>query len=181
MTLAEMFLKDLDWEAPTTRKTLERVPDGRAGWQPHPKSTMLGYLASHLAQLPKWITMTVQDPGLDMRPKDGASYVVPTIATTKGLLDAFDGLLVEAKGALADATDAQLLEPWTLRAGDHVILEQPRYVILRNMVLNHMVHHRAQLGVYLRLNDIPVPASYGPSAEEMPSYAPPDFKRAGAR
>jgi uncharacterized damage-inducible protein DinB len=176
MTLADMFLKDLDWEAPTTRKTLERVPDGQPDWRPHAKSTNIGYLASHLAQLPKWITMTVQDPGLDMRPKAGESYKVPTLGTAKEMVAAFDALLAEARAALAGATDEQLSEPWTLRAGDFVILQEPRYVVLRNMVLNHMVHHRAQLGVYLRLNDIPLPASYGPSAEEMPTYAA-EFKR----
>jgi uncharacterized damage-inducible protein DinB len=176
MSLADMFLGELEAEAPTTRSMLSRVPEGRPDWKPHAKSMNLQYLASHLAQLPEWVTMTIREPGLDVMPKPGANMRVPTLMTTKELVETFDAKLAEARAVLASATDAQMQEIWTLRAGDHVLLQQPRVAVLRSMVFNHMVHHRAQLGVYLRLNDIAIPPSYGPSADEMPSFAPPGLK-----
>jgi uncharacterized damage-inducible protein DinB len=175
MSLADMFLGELEAEAPTTRSMLSRVPEGRPDWKPHPKSMNLQYLASHLAQLPEWVTMTIRETGLDVMPKPGSPIRLTTLMTTKELLDTFDAKLAEARTVLASATDEQMQEVWTLRAGEQVLLQQPRVAVLRSMVFNHMVHHRAQLGVYLRLNDIAIPPSYGPSADEMPAFAPPEL------
>lgn len=176
MRIADMFLGELEAEAPTTRTMLSRVPEGRPDWKPHAKSMNLQYLASHIAQLPEWVTMTIRETGLDVLPKPGSSMRPPTLMTTKELVDTFDEKLAGARAALESATDEQLQEIWTLHAGDHVLLKQPRVAVLRTMVFNHIVHHRAQLGVYLRLNDIAIPPSYGPSADEMPSFAPPGLK-----
>lgn len=176
MRIADMFLTELEWEAPVTRKMLERVPEDRWAWQPHDKSTRLGELASHVATLPDWATMTVTQTGFDMAPKDGPRYEVPKLTTTAALVEAYDQRIEQARAALAAATDEDLQVIWTLQAGGHILQQFPRFVCLRQMVFNHIVHHRAQLGVYLRLNDVPLPASYGPSGDEMPAYAPPGMK-----
>ncbi len=157
------FLAEFDHEMANTRRTLERVPDDRMDWRPHAKSRPLGGLAAHLAQLPGYLTRALRTESLDLaapRPP------MPALATRADLLDAFDRLVAEARTAMAEATEEQWMHPWTFRNGDHVIFTLPRMAVARNMCLNHTIHHRAQLGVYLRLLDVPVPGVYGPSADE---------------
>jgi uncharacterized damage-inducible protein DinB len=146
-----------------TRRVLERVPDDKLGWKPHPKSGTVAWLAGHLANLPTWATMTMNADFFDLAaPVDRAAE--PTSA--RQLLETFDKNVAAAREALAGATDEQLSAPWSLRHGEHVIFTMPRVAVLRSMVMNHMIHHRGQFTVYLRLNDVPVPGLYGPSADE---------------
>ncbi|HEX6625808.1 MAG TPA: DinB family protein [Pyrinomonadaceae bacterium] len=163
MGLSEALLPEFDHEMATTRKTLERVPGEKFDWKPHEKSTTLGALATHLANLPSWVGHTIDKDELDQPP-----LRIPPAHTRDEVLAAFDRNVAAARAALAGASDERLLGPWTLLQGGNKVLTLPRAAVLRSFVLSHSIHHRAQLGVYLRLNDIPVPAVYGPSADESP-------------
>ncbi len=157
---------DLEGELATTRRMLERVPDGNNDWRPHPKSRSLGELASHLAELPGFAIMMLTQDELDVlaqRPPQ------PAVATTAERLKMFDQLSGQMKSMLAQMTWDQANKTWTLRAGDQVALKAARSTVLRTAYVTHSAHHRAQLGVYLRILDIPVPWSYGRSADEMPA------------
>jgi len=166
MALSEGLLPEFDKEMAGTRKTLERVPDGKFDWKPHAKSMTLGQLAAHLALFPGWMTSTLKSTSFDYAPVGGEAYKPPAMNTRKDLLEAFDREFATAREALKAASDAQLMETWSLLAGGKTVFALPRIAVYRNMVMNHMIHHRAQLGVYLRLNDIPLPGLYGPSADE---------------
>lgn len=167
MALKDMILPEFDHEMANTRKTLERLPDGKFGWQPHTKSFTMGKLASHLANIPSWIEMTLNTDSLDFAPKDGTTFTTPQAGSTKELLEIFDKNVATGRAAIAATDDAQFAKPWSLLAGGQTIFTQPRFGVLRGFVLSHSIHHRAQLGVYLRLNNVPVPAIYGPSADEQ--------------
>jgi uncharacterized damage-inducible protein DinB len=167
MALSEALLPEFDKEMAGTRKTLERVPDDKFDWKPHPKSATFRQLALHLALFPSWMTSTFESPSFDYAPVGGEPYKPPAINSRKDLVETFDRDVAKAREALKGASDAQLMEPWSLLSGGKTIFSMPRIAVLRGMVMNHMIHHRAQLGVYLRLNDIPVPALYGPSADEQ--------------
>jgi uncharacterized damage-inducible protein DinB len=167
MTIAELYLPEFDQEIANTRRMLALVPDDKFDYTPHPKSMKLGRLASHLAEMPRWLTVTMTsemlEPGPDMK---GFSA-----ATRAELLDEFDARAATARELLAKATDEDLVVTWTFKYQGHVIFALPRRAVIRSMVLSHMVHHRAQLGVYLRLLDIPIPGMYGPSADEGPGIS----------
>ena len=165
MTIAEMLLPEFDREVAVTRKTLERVPDGRLEWRPHEKSTTLGGLATHLSNLLSWAVHTVEKDSIDIAP-GGTPLRAEPIKSAAGAVEVFDRNAASARAAIAGATDERLMGTWTLFANGNRIFSQPRAGVLRGMVMNHMIHHRAQLGVYLRLNDVPVPSVYGPSADE---------------
>ena len=166
MTMAEMFLAELEREGAGTRKALERVPEGQNGWAPHAKSMPMGYLASLVASMPGWIEMMVNRDELDFAPV-GENPERPKGWTTRAeLLALFDDAMAKAKGALGSTTDEHLRTNWKLKAGGHLISEEPRYLNIRHGVMNHWAHHRGQLTVYLRLNEAAVPALYGPSADE---------------
>jgi uncharacterized damage-inducible protein DinB len=167
MALSEALLPEFDREMATLRKTLERVPDDKFAWKPHEKSMAMGRLATHLAEIPGWATYTISTDSLDLAPPGGEPFK-PTVANSRQqVLDIFDKKIEEARQSIAGAADGHLLKPWSLLSGGNTILTMPRIACLRSFVMNHMIHHRAQLGVYLRLNDIPVPATYGPSADEQ--------------
>jgi uncharacterized damage-inducible protein DinB len=151
-----------------TRKTLERVPDGKFDWKPHAKSFSMGALAGHVAFIPHWARMTIEMPQFDVNPASGQAARPAEIRTRADVLAYFDKGVSEARAALAGASDQNLLAPWSLLSGGKTIFTMPRIAVLRTMIMNHLIHHRAQLCVYLRLNDIPVPALYGPSADESP-------------
>jgi uncharacterized damage-inducible protein DinB len=145
---------------------LERVPDDRFEWRPHLKSTALGELATHVATLPTFAVATLS--GSEM---DAATFSRPNAMTsTAALLSAFDANVAAARAALVGKTDAELMAIWSLKANGRTLFSMPKATVLRSFVLNHLIHHRAQLGVYLRLLDVPVPAIYGPSADEQPSF-----------
>ncbi len=163
MSLIKMFLKELDMESQTTRKMLARVPDDKYDWQPHPKSMTIRRLATHVAELPSWITMTLTTSELDFAT---SPYKPETINNTSELMNYFERTLADGRAHLEQATEEQLSDSWTLRNGDRILSTTSKSDVLR-MVYSQIIHHRAQLGVYLRLLDVPIPGSYGPSADDM--------------
>lgn len=165
MGLSESLLPEFDHEMANTRKTLERVPDDKFDWKPHEKSFAMGALAGHLANLPSWGSLTVASDSFDMAP-EGQPLKAPALSSGKEVLAKFDENVAATRAAIAGASDADLFKPWTLMSNGNTILTMPKIAVLRSFVMNHLIHHRAQLGVYLRLNDIPVPSIYGPSADE---------------
>ncbi|HWZ60073.1 MAG TPA: hypothetical protein VNW46_13945 [Gemmatimonadaceae bacterium] len=167
MQLTELFLEQLESEAGLTRKVLQRVPDGHTQWKPHQKSMLMGYLASLCASMPGWVVPMVEWDELDITGAGGGEAFKPRdLATSQALVEALDDGVAKARKVLAGTTDAHLRKPWRLLLGGRVIDEKPRYVNLRDGLFSHLAHHRGQLTVYLRLNDAPVPALYGPSADE---------------
>jgi uncharacterized damage-inducible protein DinB len=161
--LRKIALGDLETEIATTRRVLERVPEEHFDWKPHPKSMSLGGLATHIATIPFYGTAIMQGQEFDV-----AAPLPPNpVATTRDeILQRFEETVAAFRPLLEGADDLSLREPWTLRAGERVVFTQPRIGVLRGMVVSHLVHHRGQLSVYLRLLDVPVPSIYGPSADE---------------
>ncbi len=166
MAWNEALLPEFDQEMSHTRRSLERVPDDKLAWKPHEKSMAMGRLAVHLALLPSWAVMTIEQDSLDIQPPGAPPYQMPTANSRKEILALFDKSVSDARAAIAKASDAHMAKTWTLLHSGKTIFSLPRLAVLRGMVMNHVVHHRAQLGVYLRLNNIPVPSIYGPSADE---------------
>jgi uncharacterized damage-inducible protein DinB len=165
MKIADLLLAELEREAVGTRKALERVPEGRDDWKPHEKSMPFGYLAALVATMPGWAAAIVKQDELDL----GApgEFRTQEARTNRELLEDFDKAMARAREALASTTDEHLLTTsWRLLVQGQVVSEKVRYVSLRDDFFNHWAHHRGQLTVYLRLNDIPVPSLYGPTADE---------------
>ena len=170
MAIREALLPEFDQEMASTGKTLERVPDDKFAWKPHEKSGTLGWLAGHVATLPGLVEKAITQDELSFPPA-GQAPAAPAWAAPpnrKELLEAFDKLVAEARAAIAETSDADFMKPWTLRKGEQKLISMPKAAVVRSFFMNHLIHHRAQLGVYLRLNDIPVPSIYGPSADENP-------------
>ncbi|HEY2017453.1 MAG TPA: DinB family protein [Bryobacteraceae bacterium] len=167
MSISETILNEFDHEMANTRKMLERVPQDRLGWRPHPKSWNMGGLATHVANIPSWTTFTIQDDSFDYAPPGAPPFKNPEATSTAELLEIFDKNVTSARAAIAGASDEHLGKPWSLLAGGQTIFTMPRTEVLRSMIMNHGIHHRAHLGLYLRLNDVAVPGMYGPSADEM--------------
>jgi uncharacterized damage-inducible protein DinB len=165
MSLSEMLLPEFDDEMANTRRLLACVPDGKTAWQPHEKSMTLGRLATHVAEIPNWTINALTKDELDVRPQ-GQPYQPKTLGSTAEILDLFDRNVAAARTTLAAASDRALAEPWVLKAGGQTISTSTRLSSYRRFALNHLVHHRAQLGVYLRLNGVPIPGMYGPSADD---------------
>lgn len=166
MTLSATLLAEFDPEMANLRRTLERVPDDKLAWKPHAKSMHLGGLATHLANMLTWVQHTIDASELDLAPPGAPPWKAPELHSRAAVLAAFDANLAQARKALAGASDAHLAGPWTLLAGGKRLFTLPRAACLRSFTMNHMIHHRGQLTVYLRLLDVPVPALYGPSADE---------------
>jgi uncharacterized damage-inducible protein DinB len=164
MTIAESLLPEFDREMGLTRRVLERVPDGQFAWKPHEKSMTLGRLAEHLAELPYWCRVTIVDSGIDMSGTRPAGYTPPS--TRAAVLEMFDKNLADARAVLSGRTDAEMMAPWKLSNQGKEIFTMPKAVVLRGFVMTHMIHHRGQMSVYLRLQNVPVPSMYGPSADE---------------
>ena len=160
MPIGQSMISEFDQEMATTRRVLERVPSEKSTWKPHEKSFSIGHLAQLVARMPGWIPMTVNHSKLDLSQASPYSY-----ETTDALLKDFDRNVREARDALSNVTDEQMHQPWALTMGDRTLMTLPRGVVVRQNI-NHLVHHRAQLTVYLRLLDIPVPSVYGPTADE---------------
>ena len=166
MSIAQSLLPEFDHEMATTRKMLAAVPEGKNDWKPHPRSMTLGRLAGHVAELPGWGAVTMEGTELDFAPAGGPPIKPAVFTTREATLTSFDENVAKARAAIAKAPDADFMVPWTLKAGARTIFTMPRVAVVKSFMLNHMIHHRAQLGVYLRLNDIAIPGCYGPSADE---------------
>lgn len=162
MTLINRLLKEYDQEAETTRKMLSIVPDDKYDWKPHPKSMDVRTLATHIADIPYWVTLGVETDELDFN----NPYDIPTINNTKDLVALFEKSYKAGRKSLENADESKFEEIWTMRQGETIFVKCTRYELIR-VSIAQTIHHRAQLGVFLRLNDIPIPGSYGPSADEM--------------
>jgi uncharacterized damage-inducible protein DinB len=160
MTTGQRMLEEFDQEMAVTRRVLERVPSDKGAWQPHPKSFAMGHLAQLVSWMPGWLAQAIHHTELNL--KGAGQY---SLETTETLLDQFDKNVRVSRDALAAVPDAELERIWSLKYGDQVLMSMPRVAVLRQTI-NHLVHHRAQLAMYLRLNDLPVPSIYGPSADE---------------
>lgn len=166
MPIAESLLPEFDHEMAGTRKVLERVPLDDPEWAPHEKSMKIGYMAGHLADLPGWVVATLAQDSLDLAPPGGEPYRSSEPKSREELMERFDANVAEAREVLARTPDEAFFESWALLRGGEEIFSMPKIAVLRSFVMNHMIHHRAQMTVYLRLHDIPVPGLYGPSADE---------------
>ncbi len=166
MSIAKSMLPEFDQEMAGTRKTLERIPDDKLEWKAHPKSNTIGWVAAHLAEIPGWVQGILEQDAWDINPVGGEPYRTPQVASRQQVLEIFDRNVAAARKSLEGATDEALMKPWSLVSGGQALFTMPRIAVLRGFVFNHTIHHRAHLCVYLRLNDIPVPALYGPSGDE---------------
>ncbi len=166
MSNHESFLPEFEQEMPNTRKVLERVPEDKLDWQAHPRSRTIGWNANHLAELPGWAVVTLKASSWDMAPPGQEPYRSPSLTKRREILDLFDRNVAEARAALAAANDEEFARPWALLRAGETLLTMPKATVIRSLILNHIIHHRAILCVYLRLNDIPVPGMYGPSGDE---------------
>ena len=165
MSIAESFLPEFDHEMGNTRKLLERIPDDKAVWKPHPKSRTLGQLAIHLAFLPVWINSIMEKAEFDLGSPNDGGFKRPEFVSGDALLSFFDGNVANAREAISGRSDREMLVQWTFRNGDQILFSFPRTAALRSFVMNHSIHHRGQLTVYLRLIDIPLPELYGSTAD----------------
>ena len=165
MRLTEFFLIQLEREAPITRRVLERVPQGRNDWKPHPKSMPFGYLSSLVAMMPSWIEMAIARDELDLKPKDGGNFKGPENPTAGELVRLHDASVEKARIALRGASDDFLQTRWRLLMAGKVVQESPRHAVVAD-TFTHLAHHRGQMSVYLRLNDVLVPSIYGPTADD---------------
>jgi uncharacterized damage-inducible protein DinB len=165
MKLTDLFVAQLDAEAPRTRRALEHVPEGRDDWKPHEKSMPFGRLAMLVATMPTWINLVVNKDELDLNPKGGSNVSQKPLRTSQELVAAHDTGVTDARAVLTKTTDDYLMTPWKLLVSGRVVSEQPKYIVLRDTFM-HWSHHRGQLTVYLRLNNATVPSIYGPSADD---------------
>lgn len=166
MNLTDLFSAQLEREATLSRRAVEKVPEGRNDWKPHEKSMPLGYLAQLVATMPGWIDMMVSQDSLDLNPPGGQGGRPPVPETVEALLQALDEGLAKSREALKNTTDEHLMTPWQLLVGGNVVMENLRHIVIED-TFTHLAHHRGQLTVYLRLNEVPVPALYGPSADDQ--------------
>jgi uncharacterized damage-inducible protein DinB len=166
MPISQTLLPEFDQEMANTRKLLERVPDGKFDYRPHEKSMTLGRLAGHVAEVPSYATATIRMDKLELTGSEKPFH--PT--SKKELLESFDKYVAEARQAISSVSDEDLGKVWSLRFGGKDVFSMPRVAVLRGMVMNHLIHHRAQLQVYLRLNNVEIPGMYGPSADEMKNW-----------
>lgn len=166
MSLAEVLLAEYDQEMTTTRRLLERVPDDKLGFKPHEKSMTLGRLAGHVGEIPTWVNGTLDQDELDLAPPGAPPMKGAEATSREQLLADFDQAVAAGRVSLAGASDDEFGKPWSLLMGGEVLFTMPKGACIRTWVLNHLIHHRGQLSVYLRLNNIPVPQIYGPSADE---------------
>jgi uncharacterized damage-inducible protein DinB len=168
MLIREMLLPEFETEMQSTRKILAVLPEKLSDYKPHPKSMPLNNLAGHIAQLPGWAKTTVETEELDI---DMSKWTPFRPASRQEVLDEFDKAVKDARIALSSASDEELAKTWTFKMQGQTIFASPRSRVLRETVFNHLFHHRAQLGVYLRLLDIAIPGMYGPSADEMAEFS----------
>jgi uncharacterized damage-inducible protein DinB len=163
MPLVDHLLPEFDHEMATTRKLLQRVPEDRLSWKPHVKSYSLGQLAQHVANIPYWGQLTLEHSELDL----AVNPPMAELGSRAAILQLFEDRVAGTRKALLGKTDGELMAPWALKQGDHTVFTMPKATVWRSFVMNHIVHHRGQLSVYLRQQDVPLPSMYGPSADEQ--------------
>lgn len=166
MKISDALLPEFDQEMAGTRKTLSRCPDGKFDFTPHPKSWKMVLLATHIVNMIGWTIDVIDKDSFDVAPVGAPPYKEDPAKSSADLLERFDKQAAAARAAIAGASDENLMAPWSLLQGGATLFSMPRIVCIRSFIMNHTIHHRAQLCVYLRMNDIPVPALYGPSADE---------------
>ena len=166
MAIKDALLPEFDHEMATTRRLLERLPEAEFAWKPHDRSMALGQLAGHIANLPQWCSATLASTvfDLDALPVDARPQLP---ASRAAVIEEFDGKVAAARNRLTSTTDAEFMTPWTLKKGGQEVFTLPRISAIRSFVMNHLIHHRGQLSVYLRLKDVPLPSIYGPTADEQ--------------
>ncbi len=167
MSIAASILPELEQEMAGTRKVLERVPDDKLDWKVHEKSNTIGWVACHLAEIPGWVEGTLTQDTWDIHPKGGEPHRTAVLNNRQEILEEFDKNVATAKKLIAAAPDEEFAKSWKLLAQGETLIQLPKLAVIRTWVLNHSIHHRGHLCVYYRLNDIPVPALYGPSADEQ--------------
>lgn len=167
MTIRDALLPEFDQEMAKTRTVLERCPEDKYTWKPHRKSFSMASLATHISNMVGWTVDTMEKKSFDVSPPGAPPYKEEPVTSQKELLEKFDKNVVAARAALSKTSDEEFMKPWSLLAGGQVLFTIPRVACMRTFIMNHTIHHRAQLGVYLRLNDVAVPAIYGPSADEQ--------------
>jgi len=165
MPIAESMLPEFDHETATTRTLLERVPEDKAAFRPHVKSMSLGELAMHVATLPRWAPITLKETQFDTNPPGGQPYAPPPFESLVTMLAAYDEGVETSRAMLVSATDAELMVPWALKTAGKTVFTMPRVAVFRAFIMNHAIHHRGQLSVYLRMCDVPLPSIYGPTAD----------------
>ena len=165
MPTAASMLPEFDHETATTRTLLERVPEAKAEWKPHAKSMSLGYLASHIANIPRWAAATLERTEFDLNPPGGSTLQTPAFESVALTLERYDASVRDAREILRRTSDGDLMAQWTLKNAGRSMFCMPRASVFRSFVMNHAVHHRGQLSVYLRLLDVPLPSIYGPTAD----------------
>jgi uncharacterized damage-inducible protein DinB len=166
VSYADTILAEFDRETANTRKVLERVPDDKLDWQAHPESHTVGWNANHLAEILGWVEGALTTPSWDIAPIGGEPYQSPKLTSRQEILDLFDRNVVAARKAIAAVKDDEMTQPWSLLNAGSPLFTMPRATMMRRFVLNHLIHHRAVLCVYLRLNDTPVPRMYDPSEDD---------------
>lgn len=166
MTIAEIFLPEFEREMASTRSLLQRVTDDKLDWQAHEKLRSIGWVASHLAEIVGWVEGIISQDSWDIHPVGGEPDISPTLTSRQEILESFDANVAIARAQIAATTDDLFGHPWSLLTGGEVIFTMPKSAVIRTWVLNHLIHHRGHLCVYLRLNDIPIPGMYGPSGDE---------------
>ena len=166
MSIAESILPELEMEMAGTRKVLERIPDDKLDWKAHPKSNTIGWVACHLAEIAGWVEGTLTQDAWDINPEGGEPYQSPKLDNSQEILDLFDANVAAARKQIAVTSDEEFAKSWSLLSGGQALITMPKLGAIRTWVMNHTIHHRAHLCVYLRLNEIPVPALYGPSGDE---------------
>jgi uncharacterized damage-inducible protein DinB len=165
--MKDLFLSQLERETVSTRKAIERVPDGRSDWKPHEKSMALGYLAALVATMPGWVAFMIEKDELNFDEPSSEEFKTKAAGSKDDLLKMLDEGAAKSRKALESTSEDHLMKPWRFVAGGQVVSEEPRHVMITDAVFSHLAHHRGQLTVYLRLNDASVPAIYGPSADEQ--------------
>jgi uncharacterized damage-inducible protein DinB len=165
MAIKDGLLPEFDHEMGTTRRLLERAPEAEFEWKPHDKSFTLGQLVGHIANIPHWCDAILQNTVFDVATVNDTRPKTPQ--SIASLLEQFDKTVAAARAGLASTGDAEMLTPWTFKNGGHVVFTMPRIAALRSFIMNHLIHHRGQLSVYLRLKNVPLPAIYGPTADEQ--------------
>jgi len=169
MSIAQLLLAEFDEEMEATRRVLERVPTDRLDWQPHEKSMKMGHLASHVAEMMSWVAVTLTQDEFDVAPPGGPEFTPTILGSTTAIVELFDKNASEARALIESTTDEAFMETWTFKRGGKELFSAPKTWVLRRFVMNHVIHHRGQLTVYLRLTDTPVPSTIGQTADEPAS------------